>query len=132
MINIQSWEMFNEAKFNGDIKEIDIDSINPQKKDIQRADGLDWLRNSHYGTGAPFTAAASKQAKSIKDPIKLIRRAKAVIMRWGSGDHIGVSAGVEKIENAWEPFHDALKKFGFTASQIKKIEELKYLKKKIK
>ena len=35
-------------------------------------------------------------AKLIKDPDKLIRRSIAVVMRWGTNDHIGYDVGVPK------------------------------------
>ena len=75
-----------------DVSCINIKSYTPLKKDIDRAENLSWCRGSYYGSGAPFHSEASKMAKLIKDPDKLIRRAIAVVMRWGTNDYIGYDA----------------------------------------
>ena len=62
-------------------------------------------------------------AKLIKDPDKLIRRSIAVVMRWGTNDHIGYDVGVPKKENAWTPFRDRLYEMGFTWTQICELIE---------
>ena len=95
----------------------------PEKKDHDRAENLSWCRGSYYGSGAPFQCEASKMAKLIKDPGKLIRRSIAVVMRWGTGDHTGYICGQPKIENAWTPFRARLAEMGFTGMQIHELVE---------
>ena len=106
-----------------DVSCINIKSYIPLKKDIDRAENLSWCRGSYYGSGAPFQCEASKMAKLIKDPDKLIRRSIAVVMRWGTNDHIGYDVGVPKKENAWTPFRDRLYEMGFTGTQICELIE---------
>lgn len=74
-----------------DTSTINIKSYTPQKKDIDRAENLSWCRGSYYGSGAPFQSEASKMAKLIKDPGKLIRRSIAVLMRWGTRDTLDMT-----------------------------------------
>lgn len=93
----------------------------PEKKDHDRAENLSWCRGSYYGSGAPFQSEASKMAKLIKDPGKLIRRSIAVVMRWGTGDHTGYICGQPKTENAWVPFRARLAEMGFTWQQIDEL-----------
>ena len=104
-----------------DTSTINIKSYTPQKKDIDRAENLSWCRGSYYGSGAPFQSEASKMAKLIKDPDKLIRRSIAVLMRWGTGDHTGYICGQPKTENAWTPFRARLAEMGFTWQQIDEL-----------
>lgn len=97
----------------------------PERKDLARAKSMDWYvhgwRNWFYGTGAPIQSLAEKQAKLIKDPVKLVRRAKAVAAVWGTRDYTGYKAGVPHTENAWRPFERALREAGFTGDQIADI-----------
>ena len=93
----------------------------PEKKDHDRAENLSWCRGSFYGSGAPFQSEASKMAKLIKDPGKLIRRSIAVVMRWGTSDHVGYNCGQPKTENAWTPFRARLAEMGFTWQQIDEL-----------
>ena len=106
-----------------DTSTINIRSYMPQKKDIDRAENLSWCRGSYYGSGAPFQSEASKMAKLIKDPDKLIRRSIAVLMRWGTRDHVGYDCGQPKTENAWKPFKERLIDMGFTWQQITDLIE---------
>lgn len=101
---------------------IKVDKIVPDEKDIMRAENLSFRHHSFYGSGAPFGSEASKMAKVIKDPYKLVRRAKAVINRWGTRDYTGYSAGVPKRENVWIPFREALINMGFSWDQVHQIE----------
>ena len=79
-----------------------------------------------YGSGAPFTHNAEKQSKLIKDPVKLVRRAKAVAAVWGTIDyHGGVGGGNWKVENVWLPFERALRSMGFNGVQIAEIGRFK-------
>ena len=104
---------------------MNIAIIQPQIKDYQRAKEMDFYkhgwRNWFYGSGAPIQSLAEKQAKLIKDPIKLIRRAKAVAAIWGTRDYTGYSNGVPKTENVWTPFEKALRLMGFTSIEIREI-----------
>ena len=104
-----------------DTSTINIRSYTPQKKDIDRAENLSWCRGSFYGSRAPFQSEASKMAKLIKDPDKLIRRSIAVVMRWGTDDHTGYVCGQPKTENAWKPFRERLSEMGFTWAQINEL-----------
>jgi hypothetical protein len=63
--------------------------------------------------------------KNITDKEKLVRRAKAVVSRWGTQDYTGFSGGKPIIENVWKPFADALHKAGFTNAEIYKISQFK-------
>lgn len=104
---------------------MNVTAIQPEPKDYQRAKAMDWYkrgwRNWFYGNGSPIQSLAEKQAKLIKDPAKLVRRAKAVAAVWGTRDYYGYSGGVPKRENVWEPFRRALVEMGFTGSQIEEI-----------
>jgi hypothetical protein len=97
-----------------DVKEFAISLIKPEGKDYERALGL----ASDYDDAVPSTAKASKMSKLIKEPYKLVRRAKAVVGVWGTDDHEGKSFD----ENVWLPFKRALKDMGFTEAQISDIE----------
>jgi len=85
-------EFINE-KFTGKIEDIDIESIQPDQKDMDRIDGLKSTKEH-------------AMAKSIKDPIKLVRRTKAYIMKNGNVDN---------------PFTDMMLDMGFTAKQMVKM-----------
>jgi hypothetical protein len=104
---------------------LNVSQIEPQTKDYQRALEMDFykhgMRNWFYGNGAPIQSLAEKQAKLIKDPVKLVRRAKAVAAVWGTGAHHGYSGGVPKEENVWSPFKRALESMGFSYTQIHEI-----------
>jgi hypothetical protein len=106
-----------------------IVTIEPQIKDYERARAMDFykhgMRNWFYGSGAPIQSLAEKQAKLIKDPVKLVRRAKAVAAVWGTRDYTGWAAGVPKEENVWKPFKSALISMGFTHAQIAEISEFR-------
>lgn len=104
-----------------------IKRIKPQQKDLDRVEDYSFYkkgnRNWFYGSGAPISSNATKQAKLIKDPIKLVRRAKAVILKWGTVDYHGYSEGQPIRENVWEPFEQALKDAGFDFLSIKEIKD---------
>jgi hypothetical protein len=105
--------------------DIVIVNIEPQDKDYKRATQMDFyksgMRNWFYGNGSPIQSLAEKQAKLIKDPVKLVRRAKAVAAVWGTRDYIGCGGGQEKIENPWTPFERALHSMGFNRDQIGQV-----------
>lgn len=105
---------------------LDVANIEPQKKDYERVIRFDFDltfgRCSFYGSSAPFSHNAEKMAKLIKDPIKLVRRAKAVAAVWGTRDyHGGTGGGNWKEENVWKPFARALESIGLEYSQITEI-----------
>ena len=106
---------------------MNINQITPEVKDYARAKQMDWYkhgwRNWFYGNGSPIQSLAEKQAKLIKDPVKLVRRAKAVAAVWGTRDYTGYSNGVAKVENVWLPFRKALGEMGFTRDQIELISQ---------
>lgn len=80
-----------------------VDKINPEEKDYVRALDLD-------RGGEPDLGKASRMAKAITDPAKLVRRSKAVVGIWGT-------------ESAWTFFKLELKITGFTEEEIAKISE---------
>lgn len=80
----------------------------PNTKDMQRARNLAVSRGVRSEDGLPYAGEAEKMAKLITDIDKLIRRAKAVWAVYGGP--------------GFDPFYRALRRFGFTESQI---EELK-------
>lgn len=108
-----------EDKFNAANQDIDVASIKPDAKDAERAEGLEWKGSTFHGNRDPFGSEAAKMAKLIKDPVKLVRRAKAVIQRFGDGKGKSVD------RNAWAPFESALQDMGFTPNQIAVIKKEK-------
>jgi hypothetical protein len=86
-------EFINEAKFTGKIEDIKIEDIQPDQKDIDRISNLKATKED-------------SMAKSIKDPIKLVRRTKAYIMSNGNIDN---------------PFTNMMLEMGFTAKQMVKM-----------
>ena len=103
------------------IKAIDIASITPDEKDRDRVQGMRFKGRTFFGSGAPFECKAKCQAKLIKDPVKLVRRAKAVVEIWGTRTRTGFSRGVPKPQNVWKPFEHALYAMGFSRDQISEI-----------
>jgi hypothetical protein len=55
-------------------------SVNPDNKDYERA--LNFAYADDPDT--PQTSKAEKMSKLIKDPIKLVRRSKALVGIWGT------------------------------------------------
>jgi hypothetical protein len=102
-------------------RDIDVDTIVPEKKDYDRARGLEFRGKTFHGNRCPFEGEASKMAKSIKDPQKLVRRAKAVVSIYGTKAH---SFGDEKHE-IWKHFRDALERHGHSPEAIDKISRHK-------
>ena len=126
-------ESLTEA-FKGDVTEIDVESIKPQQKDFDRAEGLQFRGRTFKGNGQPFGSEARKMAKLITDPIKLVRRAKAVVATYGTDEgymsNTGYSHYVEPDEETavWMPFKRRLKEMGFTPEQISAISNYQGLK----
>ena len=101
------------------VKEFNIASIEPEPKDYDRAVGL----ASSYDEYVPDTGKAQRMANAIKDPYKLVRRAKAVVGAWSTEDYEGRSVYIPK-PNVWLPFKSALVKMGFSEHQIDEISRL--------
>ena len=100
------------------VKELNIDSIEPEPKDYDRAVGL----ASSHDEYVPDTGKAQRMANAIKDPYKLVRRAKAIVGAWGTEDYGGGASWIPK-PNVWLPFKSALVKMGFTERQIDEISQ---------
>ena len=107
------------------VQNLVIAQINPTQKDLDRVNEFDFyksgMRNWFYGNGSPIESIAAKQAKLIKDPEKLVRRAKATVARWGTQPHHGYAAGQPKEEWPWRAFKTRLQEMGFTNGQIQEI-----------
>jgi len=80
-----------------------------------------------HGDQSPWRSKAEAMSKLIKDPEKLVRRAKAIADLYGVGDYIELPPGQQyddewkKEKDAFAPFVAALKNMGFGNSQIKEI-----------
>lgn len=107
------------------ITAINVSQIVPEPKDIERAQNLEWRNGSFFGNGAIHQGKAEAMAKLIKDPIKLVRRAKAVIITHGIHQHDGLSNAGRRTHFAhpWLPFRIRLAEIGFTYAQITLIME---------
>ena len=108
-----------EEAFTGNVAEIDVNSIQPTQKDFDRAENLQFTqsyvgayKSTFHGSGTPWNREAEKMAKLITDPIKLVRRAKAVLQTYGLNNEYDDETAV------WKPFNDRLIKLGFTRQQI--------------
>lgn len=91
--------------------------VNPEDKDYDRALGLCYSDDPE----CPQTTKAVKMAKSIKDPLKLVRRSKAVAAVWGTGTYLNNNRRMGSTpmnENVWNPFREALVDMGFNEDQI--------------
>ena len=108
-----------EAMSKEDIQKIDVNSIKPEKKDLDRAEGLKVNGKKFHGDGSPWNVLAGKMAKLIKDPMKLVRRSKAVRMTYGD------TYNKNKEADVWSPFREALVNMGFSEDQISEIEGVK-------
>jgi hypothetical protein len=104
------------------IEAIDITTITPEPKDIARARNMKmWNTRSHTPC---LATSAAKMANLIQDPLKLVRRAKAVVRIWGTRPvtcHDNVY-GRTSDECPWRWFKMRLKEMGFTDNQISLIE----------
>jgi sugar phosphate isomerase/epimerase len=65
-------------------------------------------------------------ARAIKDPAKLIRRAKAVAAKWHN-PHAYLPPGqtMSDDSNVWKPFQKALEEIGLSGKEIGEIEDYK-------
>jgi hypothetical protein len=86
-------DLISEAKFSGKVEDIKIEDIHPDAKDHTRVANLK-------------STAEAKMANAITDPIKLVRRTKAYIIK--NGD----------VKN---PFIDKMLEMGFTTKQLEKM-----------
>jgi len=103
--------------------DIEIAEVVPEQKDYDRAEGLAMQGSSFKGSGLPFASQAFKMAKSIKDPIKMVRRAKAVFELYGAGNFFRGDAGNihHEDDDAFTPFAKIMLSRGFTHDQIKEL-----------
>jgi len=114
-----------------DVSTLDVDKIKPEQKDHDRVEGFQFQKQfgrvTFHGNGSPFASEAIKMAKSIKDPTKLVRRAKAVAQLHGThhADNYTGYFSPGKKKEIWAPFSDALERMGFSRDQIKKIADSK-------
>ena len=83
---------------------------------MKRAKDLAKLPKGKDG-GGPLQGKANPQAKAITNSEKLIRRAKAVVVVWGTGEHDTVKG----VSNPWTPFREKMIREGFRAEQIDKV-----------
>ena len=97
-----------------------VDSIFPDSKDMKRARDMAKLPKG-IDAGGPLQNKANPQAKAIQNSIKLIRRSKAVVKIWGTGEHDTIKG----LSNPWTPFREKMIREGFTADQIKIVENYK-------
>lgn len=109
------------------VGDIDVDRLKPTQKDRDRADGLSFWQGSFHGNNSPWQASIDAMAKLIRDPDKMVRRAKAVVARWGTGEYDEMKYG-KNGERTWDrakpwgTFKAGLRNMGFTPEQIRKIE----------
>ncbi len=108
------------------VQDLIISQIQPDQKDRDRVAQFGFykrgMRNWFYGDGTPISSNATKQAKLITCPIKLVKRAKATVAKWGTRDYHGFQSGHPVLENVWKPFRQRLHSLGFTRQQIQEIE----------
>jgi hypothetical protein len=105
------------------ISQIDVTYIHPDLKDRRRAENLVNARCNGQNRAVSVTAAAQKMANLIRDPYKLVRRAKAIIIAWGMESKERIMFDEYFVSgNAWLPFKERLIEMGFTVEQISTIE----------
>lgn len=100
----------------GKFDHLDIEWIYPDAKDKKRARTLALLPKG-VDAGGPLQGKANSQAKAITNSEKLVRRSKAVVARWGTGEH----ETVKGTSNPWTPFREKMIREGFRSDQIKMI-----------
>ena len=116
---------------NTSVDWIEVSDVVPEQKDHDRAEGMKFRKGTFHGDNSPFKSNASKMAKAIEDPIKLVRRAKAVVQMYGTGPYFSESAPPCLCHNytkqwrdekyAWEPFADRLFEMGFSREQVEQV-----------
>jgi hypothetical protein len=100
----------------GKFDHINVTDIHPEPKDMKRAKDLAKLPKG-IDAGGPLQNKANPQAKAITNSTKLIRRAKAVIAVWGTGEH----ETVKGTSNPWIPFKEKMIREGFRAEQVDQV-----------
>lgn len=127
MESIDANDMINEsAAIPSSMTDAELSTIMPDKKDLDRAEDLQWMGSSFYGNRAPYAGKTRAQLKAIKDPLKLIRRCKAFISNYGYQESVGYKGGlpVEKDRiNVGIECEKALREMGFSGSQIETIRK---------
>lgn len=104
----------------------ELTALMPDKKDIERAEGLRQNGSTFYGNNAPWAGKTRSQLKAIKDPLKLVRRCKAFMAEYGDGESVGYSQGkpVEKDRiNVGNECVIALREMGFSVAQVEIIRK---------
>lgn len=99
------------------MKDINVNEIIPEEKDYERAEGLKFRHGSKEvrESGYPWESSGEAMAKAIKDPVKLVRRAKAVVATYG------IYYGDDN-DFIWRPFYKALFAMGFSLDDVKRIQ----------
>lgn len=112
-----------EAKSEVHPSDIDVHMIKPEQKDHDRAEGLRYQSKTFKGNNDPFSGQASKMAKSIDDPHKLVRRTKAVAQKYGTNgyfkEHNPPGHSYDPDANAFGHFANRMKEMGFSHEQVK-------------
>ena len=98
-------------------QDIDVASVRPEKKDWDRANGLRFHGTKFNGDNSPFAIKARTMANAIKDPYKMIRRAKAVRGVYGT-DYDGTSSS-----DVYAQFRRAMLNMGFTPDQVAIVDD---------
>lgn len=127
MDSIDADDAINEsAAIPSSMTDEELSNIMPDKKDLERAEDLQWMGSSFYGNRAPYAGKTRAQLKAIKDPLKLIRRCKAFIANYGYQESVGYSRGlpVEKDRiNVGIECEKTLRAMGFSGSQVETIRK---------
>lgn len=104
----------------------ELTKLMPDKKDLERAAGLQWKGSTFYGNNAPWAGKTRSQLKAIKDPLKLVRRCKAFIAEYGYGESVGYSRGKEVEKDRIDIGREcekALREMGFSGAQVEIIRK---------
>lgn len=113
--------VISEAKIPAEF--VQVAELVPDKKDYERAEGIKAARRlSFHG---PPSAEAAKMASAIKDPEKLIRRAKAVVAVCGVGEQQDDTVNTYYYQDCWSPFEKAMLALGFTKSDVDIVKNFK-------
>ena len=124
---IDANDLINEsASIPSAMTDDELSALMPDKKDLDRAEDLQWMGSTFYGNRAPYAGKTRAQLKAIKDPLKLVRRCKAFISNYGYQESVGYSRGlpVEKDRiNVGMECEKALREMGFSGSQIETIRK---------
>ena len=123
----ESNDSINESQITPSTMTVEeLTELMPDKKDIERAEGLRQNGSTFYGNNAPWAGKTRSQLKAIKDPLKLVRRCKAFITEYGYGESVGYSRGkeVEKDRiDIGKECEQALREMGFSSAQVEVIRK---------